>query len=404
MIHRQLTDKLKESAGYFPVVTLLGPRQSGKTTLVKTVFNKHNYVSVEDFDVRMLANTDPRLFFETYANDSGLIIGEIQHAPELLSYIQTIVDREKKKGYFILTGSQNILVNRAITQSLAGRMAILTLFPLSISELRDAELLPETLEDALLQGSYPSVFSDKTPPLETYRYYIRSYIERDVRDLKNISNLSLFKHFLQLCAGRSGQLVNFTSLGNDLGVDHKTISSWVSILEATYVIFLLYPYNKNITKRVTKTPKLYFVDTGIACSLLNIKTLKELRHHPLRGSLIETYIISDLFKQYYNLNLEPSLYFWRDHAGNEIDCIVDEALYTIPVEIKSSKTSSPEFFKQLQTWKTIASTPSPKSYVMYGGEQNTRWPDAELLSWKSFGTLIQSLSKLTEELPPESLT
>ena len=338
MIHRQLAHKLKESAGYFPVVTLLGPRQSGKTTLVKTVFNRHNYVSVEELDVRMLANTDPRLFFDTYANVHGLIIDEIKHAPELLSYIQTIVDREKKKGYFILTGSQNILVNQAITQSLAGRMAILTLFPLSISELRAAELLPDTLDDALLRGSYPSVYSDKIPPLETYRYYIRSYIERDVRELKNITNPTLFKHFLQLCAGRSGQLVNSTSLGNDLGVDHKTIRSWLSLLEATYVIFLLYPYSKNINKRVTKTPKLYFADTGIACSLLNIKTLKELMHHPLRGSLIETYIISDLFKQYYNLNLEPSLYFWRDNTENEIDCIVEEALYTIPIESKSSKT------------------------------------------------------------------
>ena len=397
MINRQLTHELKESASYFPVVALLGPRQSGKTTLVKTVFSNHNYVSVEDLDIRMLALSDPRLFFERYANDHGLIIDEVQHAPELLSYIQTIVDQEKKNGYFILTGSQNILVNRAVTQTLAGRMAVLTLFPLSISELKEADLLPTTLEQAVLQGSYPRIYSDKTPPLQTYRYYTRSYIERDVRDLKNITNLTLFKHFLQLCAGRSGQLVNFTSIGNDLGVDDKTIRSWIAILEATYVIFLLYPYNKNINKRITKTPKLYFVDTGIACSLLNIKNPRELAHHPLRGNLIETFIISDLFKQYFNLNLEPSLYFWRDHSGNEIDCIIEEALYTIPIEIKASKTANFEFFKQVQKWKTIVSTPSPKSYVIYSGSKNERWPDAELLSWNCAGTLIQSLSTLTEE-------
>lgn len=395
MIARQLTKELLDASSRFPVVALLGPRQSGKTTLVRTVFNKHHYVSLEDIDNRIIAQTDPRRFLQDFPSESGIILDEIQHAPELLSYIQTIVDSERKKGYFILTGSQNILVNQAVTQTLAGRIAILTLFPLSLYELKEASLLPSKIEDIVFQGSYPIVYSEDVSIAKTYANYIRSYVERDVREIKNITNLNLFRRFLQLCAGRTGQILNISSLASDLGVDHKTISSWISVLEASYVIFLLYPYHKNFGRRLIKSPKLYFSDTGIACSLLNIKTSKELIHHHMRGNLIETFIISDLLKQYYNLDQQPSLYFWRDSSGNEIDCIIEEAEYTIPIEIKASKTISPEFFKQFDYWKNIASKPSQQGLVIYGGSQNRSGPNAKVLSWESCGDLIQAFGVLT---------
>jgi predicted AAA+ superfamily ATPase len=297
MIRRDLTDHLLDAANQFGAVAVLGPRQSGKTTLVQTVFKNHKYVSLEDLDRRALAHADPRRFLQDYGNEFGIILDEIQHAPELLSYIQTIIDQEKKKGYFIITGSQNILVNQAITQTLAGRLAILTLFPLSINELNKAGMLSGNIEETVFKGSYPRIYSENVSPIKLYANYVRGYVERDVRQVKNILDLNLFQNFIQLCAGRIGQVLNLSSLGNDCGIDQKTVLSWISLLEASYVIFLLRPYYKNFGKRLIKAPKLYFVDTGLACSLLNIKSAQEFSEHYLRGGLVESLIISDLFKQ-----------------------------------------------------------------------------------------------------------
>lgn len=393
MIRRDLTEALKSAASFFRAVAVLGPRQSGKTTLVQTVFPNHRYISFEDIDIRERAKADPRLFLAEYPNEHGIILDEIQHVPDLLSYIQTIADREKKNGFFIITGSQNFLVNQAVSQTLAGRLALLTLYPLSIHELEQANILPNTIEQAVFNGGYPSIYADGAPASLTYANYIRTYVERDVRQIKNIVDLNLFQRFLQLCAGRIGQLLNINSLANDCGIDTKTAREWLSILEASYVIFLLYPYYKNFGKRLIKAPKLYFVDTGLACSLLNIRNHEQLFEHYLRGGLVESYIISDLYKQYYNLNVKPSLYFWRDYLGNEIDCIIEEALYLAPIEIKAGRTISKDYFKQFTYWKDI-DTPVPSlNFVIYAGTESQQWPLAKVLSWSSSGSLIKSLTK-----------
>lgn len=388
MIKRELTEHLIEAGKQFPVVAVLGPRQSGKTTLVQMTFANHRYISLEDLDMRELANADPRRFLQDFPTDAGLILDEIQHAPSLLSYIQTIVDREKRNGFFIVTGSQNLLVDEAVTQTLAGRIALLTLYPLSLQELENASLLPEKIEEVIFKGSYPRIYAEDLSPEKVYSNYIRTYIERDVRTIKNITDLITFQKFVQLCAGRTGQILNLSSLGNDCGIDHKTASAWISILEASYIIFLLYPYYKNFGKRLIKSPKLYFVDTGIACSLLRIRSHEELIEHYLRGNLIESFIISDLFKQYYNNDQHPYLYFWRDIQGNEIDCIIDNASTITPIEIKSGKTPSSHYFDQLQSWQQLTKSLS-ENIVIYAGKEDQRWPAGNLISWQSAGKIIK---------------
>ena len=388
MIYRDLTPRLEQAAKYFSAVAVLGPRQSGKTTLVKFVFPKHGYVSLEDIDRRMQANDDPRAFLKNYRNEFGVILDEIQHAPNLLSYIQTIIDEEKKMGYFVITGSQNLLVGEAVTQTLAGRLALLTLFPLSINELKQVNLLPNNIEEAVFKGGYPRVYADNVPAEILYRNYISGYVERDVRQVKNILDLSLFQKFLQLCAGRIGQVLNLSSLGNDCGVDHKTVSAWISLLESTYVIFLLQPYYKNIGRQLIKSPKLYFADTGIVCSLLNIKFQEELFSHYAYGSIVESFIISDFYKQYYNDDQKPAVYFWRDYQGNEIDCVIDKALSLTPIEIKAGQTVNKSYFKQFEYWTDVVKDSLANKFVVYGGDQSQTWSLAEVISWKDAGELI----------------
>ena len=389
IIQRDLTIHLEEAAKLFPVVAVLGPRQSGKTTLVQQVFKKHNYVSLEDLDIRALAIADPRRFLQDYTNEHGIILDEIQRSPDLLSYIQTIVDKEKKRGYFILTGSQNLMISEAISQTLSGRIALLTLFPLSIHELSNANLLPDKIEDAVFTGSYPRAYIDKITPEKLYPNYISTYVERDVRQIKNVADLNTFQKFVQLCAGRIGQILNLASLGNDCGIDQKTAKAWISVLEASYIIFLVQPYYKNFGKRVIQSPKLYFVDTGIACSLLRMKSPKDLIEHYLRGHLVESFIVSDLFKQYYNIDQRPSIYFWRDQS-HEIDVIIDQALKNTAIEIKAGKTVASDYFNQLLYWKNITESKNI-NYIIYAGESNQGWPNAEVLSWKNSGNIINKL-------------
>ncbi|HLC06668.1 MAG TPA: ATP-binding protein [Candidatus Babeliales bacterium] len=390
-IKRILTGQVIEAASEFPVVAIVGPRQSGKTTLVQTVFSEHKYISLEDFDIRALAKTDPRAFLTNYPTANGIILDEIQHAPELLSYMQTIVDREKKNGFFIVTGSQNFLVDEAITQTLAGRMAVLTLLPLSLSELEAAALLPEKAETLIYKGFYPKAHAENISVERLYSNYLRLYVERDVRQITNVSDLNTFQKFMRLCAGRTGQILNLTSLGNDCGVNYNTAKAWISLLEASYVLFLLHPYYKNFGKRLIKAPKLYFIDTGIACSLLKIRSVQELSDHYLRGSLVESMIIADLLKQQYNLEQQPSLYFWRDVSGHELDCIIDESQHPIPVEIKAGQTIATDFFKELNFWNKTTNTPHAPQYLIYGGNEDQKWPAAQVLSWKHAGTLIKKI-------------
>ena len=391
LIKRTLGKKILEAAREFPVIAIVGPRQSGKTTLAQISFPNHRYVSLEDPDIRTLALADPRAFLNEYPAESGIILDEIQHVPELLSYMQTIVDRSKKNGFFIVTGSQNFLVDEAITQTLAGRMAVLTLLPLSISEHEDAQLLPEKIETLVQKGLYPKVHATDASIERLYTNYIRLYVECDVRQIKNVTDLGTFQKFMRLCAGRIGQVINLTSLGNDCGINHSTAKAWISLLEASYIVFSLYPYYKNFGKRLIKAPKLYFVDTGIACSLLKIRSAQELSDHYLRGGLIESFIISDILKQQYNNEEQPSLYFWRDNTGNEIDCIIDESQYAVPVEIKAGKTVVADFFKNINYWDKTIGTPQAPRYLVYGGNEDQNWPQAKVLTWKSAGGLIKKL-------------
>jgi predicted AAA+ superfamily ATPase len=393
LIPRKLTTELKRMATMFPVVAVLGPRQSGKTTLVREVFDHHTYISLEDYDIREQAINDPRLFLSKHPSPAGLILDEIQHTPQLLSYLQTIVDEQKIPGRFIITGSQNILVNEAVTQSLAGRIALLTLFPFSLQELRDANLLPADIETCLFQGSFARMYTEHVPADKWYPNYIQTYIERDVRSLKNVEHLHTFKKFMQLCAGRVGQLLNIESLAIDCSIDQKTARGWLSVLEATYVIFLLRPYHQNFGKRLIKAPKIYFFDTGIACSLLGIKQVADLTMHYMRGHLVESFVIADLMKQYYNINDRPALYFWRDQQGHEIDCLVEKSFNTIiPIEIKSGKTVTDDYFKGVKMWHQITNQDT-RPYIVFAGDQGQPRTVAEVITWKDASTLIETLEQ-----------
>ncbi len=391
LVKRTIADQIMEAASEYPAVAIVGPRQSGKTTLAQTLFPSHVYISLEDYDVRELAHADPRRFLGDYPSESGIILDEIQHAPKLLSYIQTIADREKKHGFFIVTGSQNFLVNEAITQTLAGRMAVITLLPLSISELKGAGLLPEKIEALVFKGSYPKAHAENPNIKRLYANYLKLYVERDVRTIKMVADLNQFQTFMRLLAGRIGQIVDLTSLGNDCGITQNTVKSWISILEASYVIFPLHPYFNNFGKRLIKSPKIYFIDTGIACSLLKINSAEEVASHSLRGGLVESLIISDILKQYYNIDEAPRLYFWRDKVGHEVDCIIDQSQHPIPVEIKSGQTIASDFFNNMMYWKKAAELPDVQSYLIYAGDKDQSWPQAQVLSWQSAGELVKNL-------------
>lgn len=386
-IKRSIQAELLESARHFYALAVLGPRQSGKTTMVKNTFANYAYVNLEHPGDREFAQRDPQGFFAQYRNEYGLIIDEFQHVPELLSYIQIFIDEEKKKGYFILTGSQNFLMNEKISQTLAGRIAIHTLLPLSIKELKAAALLPEAPEQLIWKGSYPSVYADQVPAERWYASYIQTYLERDVRQLKQVENLDLFRTFVQLCAARIGQVLNLTSLGNDCGVSDATARRWISLLEASYLIVLLRPYHTNFNKRLIKSPKFYFVDTGLACSLLNIQQ-DQINEHYLRGGLFENMIIVEFFKNYYNQGKVPHLYFWRDQAGHEVDLLVDKGTVTYPVEIKASRTISHSFFANVDYWSTLANAEKKQSLIVYAGDQEQKRSAGHVISWKDVDDVI----------------
>lgn len=392
MFRRDLQEIVQRFASKFPVLSITGPRQSGKTTLVREMFKKHNYVLLEYVDEREYAQSDPRGFLKKYSNEHGLIIDEVQYAPELLSYIQGIVDEQNRPGYFILTGSQNFSVNQAITQSLAGRVGIITLLPLSIHELKSNDLLMPTIEEAVFSGGYPRVYNQDIAPTDFYPSYIKTYVERDVRQMINVVNLDSFQKFVRLCAGRTGQILNLTSLGNDCGISHNTAKAWISILEASYIVFLLQPYHANFSKRLIKSPKLYFYDSGLACSLLRIKSADELSDHYNKGGLVEGFIIADLYKQYYHSGQEPGLFFWRDSAGHEIDCVIEESNRLVPIEIKAGETFSPRFFDALSYWKNdVVKSPDMQGFVVYAGAQEQSRGEGEVVSWKNSGDLLRKI-------------
>lgn len=379
MIQRIASKRLKHLFSMFKVVAVTGPRQSGKTTLVKSVFPDKPYITLENPDNRQFAIDDPRGFLNQFP--TGAILDEIQRTPLLFSYLQEIVDNNAQPGQFILTGSNNFLLNEQITQSLAGRVGYLNLFPFSLKEIT-AYNLSYNENDFILNGFYPPVYDQKIEIREWIPGYIRTYIERDVRQLKNISDLLIFEKFMRLLAGRTGQEVNYTSLSVEVGVDVKTIQSWLSVLVSSYIVFLLPPFYKNYNKTIVKRPKLYFYDTALASSLLGIRKIEHLTLHPLKGSLFECLVVSELIKQKNNLGINDSLYFWRDKTGREIDLIIDKTNHFIPVEIKSGKTVHNEFFKHLRYWLKLTGEKNGK--IIYAGDDNQKRSEGiEIISWKS---------------------
>lgn len=391
-IKRILEADILEGAQYFPVIAILGPRQSGKTTLAKKLFSQHVYVSLEEIDVRKAAIEDPRTFLSFFPSEYGLIIDEFQYAPNLLSYIQTIVDRDKRKGYFILTGSQNFLMNEAISQSLAGRISLHTLLPLSIEELKEGGLLSNQVEELMYKGCYPAIYNHQIPSERLYAQYIKTYVERDVRQLSHVGDLSTFQTFLALCADRVGQLVNFNELARDCRISDNTVKRWLSILESSYIIYLLRPYEKSFGKRLIKRAKIYFYDPGIVCYLLKIKE-EELLSYPKRGSIFESLIIIDIIKGFYNKGKEPSIYFWQDSNKHEIDCLIKYSKHLIAIEIKSSRTINPNFFSGLTYWKNLNSgNEKSECYVVYADVPERITGYKEVVSWQSVNEILSFLT------------
>lgn len=367
-IKREVSFKVKEALGKYPIVAITGPRQSGKTTLCQMLKPKYTYVNLEDISLRSFAKEDPKSFLETYKG--GVIIDEIQYVPDLFSYLQVYTDKRKKNGEYIITGSQNFLMLENISQSLAGRVALFNLLPLSVKELKSGKFVFENWEEYVLNGSFPRKWVNNIDSVDFYENYVRTYVERDVRLIKNITNLDAFQKFIQLLAGRTGQLFNQSSLGNELGIDNKTINSWMNLLEASFIAFRLKPYHNNFNKRIVKTPKVYFYDTGLLAYLLGIRELKDIQVHFAKGQLFENFIILEKLKQAWNSKSHDNFYFWRDSSGNEIDLLIERGKQLVAVEIKSGKTITPDFFNALNQFTKDKS--GIKAYLVYGGNETQK--------------------------------
>lgn len=361
----------------YPILTITGPRQSGKSTFAKLLKPGFEYINLEDIDHRRFAINDPKGFIERYPKN--IILDEVQNAPELLSQLQVHTDKVGKNGLYILTGSQNFQLFEKISQSLAGRTALCTLLPFSLEELATSGKI-KSWEELCWKGMYPRLHHQKIKPELFYPDYITTYIERDTRQIMNIKDLTLFRRFMSLCAGRTGQILNMNDIGNNLGIDNKTVRQWLSVLESSYIIYLLPPFYNNFSKRVTKTPKLYFYDTGVASYLLNIRSANDLRNHFAKGALFENFIINELMKNCYNSRVQPSFHYFRDSNGNEVDLIIEQSGYTHAIEIKSSKTINDSFFKGLKYY-AVLSTKKIKSHCIYGGEEQYVYKGHEVLGW-----------------------
>ena len=380
MIPRETAAIIIKLRKQFPVITLTGPRQSGKTTLLRSIYKDIPYVSLEDIDIRNAAINDPRGFLNNFPR--GAVLDEIQRTPELFSYIQGIID-ENKEIHFVLSGSQNFLLLENISQSLAGRAAILKLLPFSMTELKNEGLVPDSYEQLIFKGMYPGIYDRDIEPGFFYPSYISTYIERDVRQIKNIENLNSFSNFLQLCAGRAGQIVNLNSLATDAGISPNTAKSWLSILEASYIIFFLQPYYKNFNKRIIKSPKLYFYDTGLACSLLGINSADQVKTYHSKGALFENLIITELIKNRLHHGVNPRFYFWQNKTKQEIDLIIDKPEGPVPIEIKSGMTMNDSYFTNLKYWQKITDEKSENLNVIYGGNTDLKTSKGNYISWSS---------------------
>lgn len=380
MISRVAQETLIRLAAGFPVIAITGPRQSGKTTLARNVFPDKPYLSLEDPDIHSLAANDPRGLLSHYAD--GCIIDEAQRSPQLFSYLQGFVDNCPTPGKYVLTGSQQFGLMSGITQSLAGRVGMVQLLPFSLGELASAALLPNDADTVMHNGLYPPLYDRKLLPSDWFPAYITTYIERDVRQLVNVRDLSAFQRFLKMCAARTGQLVNLSSLASDCGISHNTAASWLSILEASYILFMLRPHYANFNKRLVKTPKLYFVETGLAAWLLGIREPEQLAFHAQRGALFENLVVGEFLKGRFNRGRQSDMYFWRDSKGLEVDLLLEDGLDIIPVEIKSGQTIAPDFLKGLNTWRELSGKPDRPALLVYGGESTHTANNVDIVPWR----------------------
>ncbi|MDZ7832310.1 MAG: ATP-binding protein [Desulfobacterales bacterium] len=371
----------------FPIVTITGPRQAGKTTLARAVFPHKPYFSLEDPDIRQLVVEDPRAFLSRMPD--GAVLDEVQRVPEMLSYLQTHVDKDGRTGLFLITGSQQFGLMAGITQSLAGRTAFIELLPFSVGELEAAGIRPAELDHMLFTGGYPPLYDRPLSPRFWLPAYVTAYVERDVRQLLNVQDLDAFQRFLRLCAGRSGQILNLSSLAADCGITHNTAKSWISVLEASYILFQLRPHHANFRKRLVKSPKLYFYDTGLLCWLLGIQEAQQLATHPLRGSIFETFIVSELMKIRFNRMENVGFYFWRDSNGNEIDVIADYGGKLMPIEIKAGQTLNRDFFSGLEKWMALAGNQSIAPALIYGGSEKMEHKGVKVFNWEAVGEVLR---------------
>lgn len=388
MIKRTLSAKLQLYARKYPVVTVTGPRQSGKTTLCRALFPFKRYFSLESLDNRKYARSDPRSFLRECIV-KGAVIDEIQRVPELPSYIQEIVDEKDSPGLFILTGSQNFQLLSTISQSLAGRVALAVLLPFSYSEIYKQDAVD--IGKLIFTGFYPRIHDKGLNPREALSFYISTYLERDIREIINVKDIAKFEIFLKLCAARVGQLVNLSNLANDCGINHNTAKSWLSVLEAGYVVFFVRPHHVNFGKRLIKSPKLYFSDVGLAAHLLDIQNSHHVDTHPLKGSLFENFVVAELLKERLHKGLSNNLYFFRDNVGNEVDILLDYGTKVVPVEIKLGQTINEDFFKGLHYYNKVNSKTVSKPTLIYGGVDNQRRENCRIISYRDIASVYSGL-------------
>ena len=387
VIQRNIESELRQLLGEYPVVTVLGPRQAGKTTLVRYVLDDYEYCNLESPETRQFAVDDPKAFLSRFRGN--VILDEIQRVPELLSYIQVIVDTEQRNGQFVLTGSHQLALREAITQSLAGRTSVLSLLPLSIGELSSAGVTFSSFEEYIYQGFLPRIYDQAQRPTQAYSNYYQTYVERDVRQLVNLKDLSLFDKFIKLLAGRVGQLMDYAALANAVGVSGNTIKHWLSILEASFVVYKLPPYFENFGKRVVKSPKYYFVDTGLLTFLLGIEKPSQVVRDPLVGQLFENLVFLECLKLRSNRGMLPNLYFYRDSNGNEVDILFQEGGNLVPIEIKSGSTYNPALLEGLK--KMAALSPAVhRGYLIYSGERINFTDDITALPYNQVSEIFSS--------------
>ncbi len=393
MIKRFLEHYLRRDASYYPVLTLTGPRQSGKTVLARAAFPEHDYVNLEETEPRLLAKEDPRGFLNRFRHP--VILDEVQRVPDIFSYIQTAVDRDATPGRFILTGSHNFLLMKELSQTLAGRCGVLHLLPFSRAELegnspKEPSAFRELFSNqrtnlelwpCIWTGFYPRIHDRGIPPEVWLSDYLQTYIERDVRFLVNVGDLETFERFLMITAGRVGQLLNFSSLAGDCGISVDTARRWISVLKTSFIIMLLTPHHRNFNKRLIKSPKLYFYDTGLACHLLRIREVTQLEVHPLRGALFENYVVAEVAKAYLHSRRTPPIYFWRDQGGHEVDLLVEEGTELQPVELKSGQTLSPSMLDTLGWWCRLSGESPDRATLVYGGNDSWELQGIKVRPW-----------------------